>query len=107
MGYREDIRAAVRRIPSGKVATYGDVARAAGHPGTARRVARALQGAEAARIPWQRVVGAGGRILLAGEAGLHQRLLLEMEGVVFSGGCVRLEKCRMRPRALRRTEDKE
>lgn len=107
MGYREDIRSAVRRIPRGKVATYGDIARAAGHPGTARRVAAALQGAESAGIPWQRVVGAGGRILLPGEAGLHQRLLLEMEGVAFSGGRVRMEKCRVRMRALHRAEEKE
>lgn len=107
MGYREDIRAAVRRIPRGKVATYGDVARAAGYPGTARRVAGALQGAESAGIPWQRVVGAGGRIVLPGEAGLHQRLLLEMEGVAFSGGHVRMEKCHMRLRALRGTEEME
>lgn len=107
MGYRDDIRSAVRRIPRGKVATYGDVARAAGHPGTARRVAGALQGAESAGIPWQRVVGAGGRILLTGEAGLHQRLLLEMEGVVFAGGRVRMEKCRVCMRASHRAVEKE
>ena len=77
----------VSRIPRGKVATYGDVARAAGHPGTARQVAWALRDAGAARIPWQRVLGSGGKILLPGEAGLHQKLLLEIEGVQFSGNC--------------------
>jgi methylated-DNA-protein-cysteine methyltransferase-like protein len=94
--YYEDIQAVVHLIPRGKVATYGEVARAAGHPGTARQVAWALQGASAKGIPWQRVVGAGGRILLPGEARLHQRLLLEMEGVVFSGDRIRMDKCGFR-----------
>jgi methylated-DNA-protein-cysteine methyltransferase-like protein len=96
VSYYEDIQAAVRRVPRGKVATYGEVARAAGHPGTARQVAWALQSASAKGIPWQRVVGAGGRILLRGEARLHQRLLLEMEGVVFAGDRIRMDKCEFR-----------
>ena len=75
---------AVRRIPKGKVATYGDVARAAGFPGAARQVAWALHGSGGG-VPWQRVVGAGGRILLPGEAGMEQRLRLEHEGVKFRG----------------------
>jgi len=73
----------VRRIPRGKVATYGDVAYAAGFPGAARQVAWALHSSSG--LPWQRVVGAGGRILLTGEAGLEQRLRLENEGVSFVG----------------------
>ncbi|PYV08797.1 MAG: cysteine methyltransferase [Acidobacteria bacterium] len=84
MGYFEDIRRAVRRIPRGRVATYGDVARAAGHPGTARQVAWALR-ASGRGLPWQRVLGSGGRILLPGAAGLEQRTLLEVEGVRFNG----------------------
>jgi len=58
----------VRRIPRGKVATYGDVAYAAGFPGAARQVAWALHASSG--LPWQRVVGAGGTILLAGEAAM-------------------------------------
>src|SRR5512136_1349378 len=85
MGYFEEIRRIVLRIPRGRVATYGEVARAAGFPGTARQVAWALRGSGAEGLPWQRVVGQGGRILLPGEAGLHQRLRLEMEGVGFVG----------------------
>lgn len=73
----------VRRIPRGKVATYGDVAYAAGFPGAARQVAWALHGSS--HLPWQRVVGAGGEILLAGEAGMEQRFRLESEGVRFVG----------------------
>ncbi|MGH9524068.1 MAG: MGMT family protein [Terriglobales bacterium] len=73
----------VRRIPKGKVATYGDVAYAAGFPGSARQVAWALH--QSRGVPWQRVVGAGGKILLGGEAGFEQRICLEAEGVVFRG----------------------
>lgn len=92
-GYFENIQAVVRRIPRGRASTYGEVARAAGYPGAARQVAWALQSASAAGIPWQRVVGAGGRILLPGESGLHQRFLLEMEGVAFSGGRIQMNRC--------------
>ena len=93
MGYFQDVQKTVRRIPRGKVASYGQVATAAGHPGTARQVAWALRGSAAEGIPWQRVVGSGGRILLPGEAGLHQRLLLELEGVQFRGARVDTARC--------------
>ena len=77
------IRATIAKIPRGKVATYGGVARAAGFPGAARQVVWALQGATA--LPWHRVLGSGGRIRLPGSAGQEQRLRLELEGVKFSG----------------------
>src|SRR5205809_4881733 len=76
------MRATVRRIPRGKVATYGDVAKAAGFPGAARQVVWALYHA-GGTLPWHRVVGAGGRIRLPGEAGLEQRTRLASEGVRF------------------------
>jgi methylated-DNA-protein-cysteine methyltransferase related protein len=88
MGYFEDVQKFVRLIPRGKVATYGAVARAAGYPRTARQVAWALRGATALGLPWQRVLGSGGKILLRGQPGLHQRMLLELEGVCFKGGRV-------------------
>src|SRR5207247_1994461 len=78
------MRETVRRIPRGKVATYGDVAKAAGFPGSARQVVWALHNA-GATLPWHRVVGAGGRIRLPGEAGLEQRVRLASEGVKFQG----------------------
>jgi methylated-DNA-protein-cysteine methyltransferase related protein len=87
-GYFLRVRAAVRRIPKGKVATYGQVAEAAGFPGTARQVAWALRNASG--LPWHRVVGAGGKILLAGEPGAEQRMRLAAEGVGFHGDRVRL-----------------
>lgn len=80
----EEIRRAIRSIPKGKVATYGQVAAAAGYPLYHRLVARILHNAGDA-LPWQRVVGAGGAIKLHLDAGLEQRLRLEMEGVTFRG----------------------
>src|SRR6266545_3487279 len=79
------LRATVRKIPRGKVASYGAVARAAGYAGAARQVAWALH-ASSAGLPWHRVVGAGGRILLPAERGMEQRIRLEQEGVLFRGG---------------------
>ena len=72
------------------MATYGDVARAAGFPGRARQVVWALRGARG--LPWHRVVGAGGKIMLPGENGLEQRLRLETERVAFRNGKVWMEK---------------
>ena len=50
----------------------------------------ALRGARG--LPWHRVVGAGGKIMLPGENGLEQRLRLETEGVAFRSGRVWMEK---------------
>jgi methylated-DNA-protein-cysteine methyltransferase-like protein len=74
----------VRRVPRGKVATYGDIAYAAGYPGAARQVAWALHG-QSAGLAWHRIIGAGGRILLTGEQGFEQRMNLQAEGVSFLG----------------------
>lgn len=84
------IRRTIRKIPRGRVATYGQVARAAGFPGAARQVVWALHSSRG--LPWQRVVGARGRILLQGESALEQHLRLENEGVTFAGGRVRMER---------------
>ena len=78
----QQIRATIRKIPRGKVATYGDVAKAAGFAGRARQVVWALHHA-GATLPWHRVVGAGGCIRLPGESGLEQRTRLASEGVKF------------------------
>jgi len=80
----EAFRNVIRSIPKGKVATYGQVAAAAGYPLYHRHVAQLLQ-RSGGRLPWQRVVGAGGEIKLKYEAGLEQRTRLEMEGVRFRG----------------------
>ena len=91
------IRDTIRKIPKCKVATYGEVAKAAGFPGCARQVVWALRNARG--IPWHRVLGAGGKILLPGESGLEQRLRLETEGVTFRGGRVWMEKHQYKFRA--------
>jgi len=78
-------RRAIRQIPRGKVATYGQVAAAAGYPMYHRHVAQLLRASPTGSLPWQRVIGAGGAIKLQGEAGLEQRMRLEMEGVRFRG----------------------
>jgi methylated-DNA-protein-cysteine methyltransferase related protein len=80
---RMSIEAAIRRIPRGKVSTYGAVARAAGFPGTARFVARVLH--RGFGLPWQRVLGAGGEIKLRGDSAIEQRFRLGAEGVRFRG----------------------
>jgi len=97
------IREAILKIPRGKVATYGAVARAAGFPGAARQVVWALR--QSHGLPWHRVLAAGGRIALPGEAGFEQRLRLEAEGVQFSGSRVRMAEHEFQF-ALRRKNDR-
>jgi methylated-DNA-protein-cysteine methyltransferase related protein len=82
----------VRRVPRGRVVTYGQVALLLGVPRGARAVGWALRGLNAKRekkVPWHRVVGSGGRISLReGQGGLVQRRLLRAEGVRFVAGHV-------------------
>jgi methylated-DNA-protein-cysteine methyltransferase related protein len=83
MALEAQILRAIREIPRGKVSTYGAVARAAGFPGAARRVAWTLH--RSFGLPWHRVLGAGGTIRLRGDGAVEQRLRLEAEGVAFRG----------------------
>ena len=87
---RARIEATIRRIPRGKVSTYGAVAKAAGFPGAARQVVAALRGAVG--LPWQRVLGAGGAIKLRGDYAFEQRFRLEAEGVMFRGRRVDMKR---------------
>ena len=83
----ERIWAVVRRIPAGRVATYGQVARVAGLGGAARLVGYALHALpeRGHRVPWQRVLNSQGRISPRAFAGAEQiqKRLLEREGVRF------------------------
>jgi methylated-DNA-protein-cysteine methyltransferase-like protein len=81
---------AIRKIPRGRVSTYGAVARAAGYPGAARRVAWTLH--RSFGLPWQRVLGSGGEIKLRGDSAIEQLLRLEAEGVVFRGRRVDMKR---------------
>jgi methylated-DNA-protein-cysteine methyltransferase related protein len=91
----EAFRKAIRQIPRGKVATYAQVAAAAGYPLYHRHVAQLLH-RSGNSLPWQRVVGSGGAIKLKYEAGLEQRTRLEMEGVQFRGKRVDLAQYQYR-----------
>ncbi len=80
------IHAVVRRIPKGRVATYGQVAALAGMAGHARQVGYALHALDYEdAVPWQRVVNARGEVSPRSEPGWEQiqRQLLEQEGVHF------------------------
>lgn len=83
----------VRRIPKGRVCSYGEVARLAGLPRRARLVGTILK-TTTARVPWQRVVNAQGRIVFPIGSGAHrrQRTLLEREGVQFTGERIDLNR---------------
>ncbi len=88
-GFFAQVYAAVRSIPRGRVATYGQIAALLGTPRGARAVGwalRALDPRTAARVPWHRVVGAGGRISYrSGPGPSLQRRRLRAEGVRFRG----------------------
>ena len=76
----------VRRIPRGRVASYGQVADLAGLKGHARLAGYALHASTAGALPWHRVVNAAGRLSLARTdlaSGITQRMRLEQEGVRF------------------------
>ena len=93
------VYALVRRVPRGRVVTYGQVAAILGHLRAARAVGTALSNLPPALVrlvPWQRVINAAGGISFRGDAYRpdHQRELLELEGVPMRGGRVDLARYR-------------
>ena len=76
---------AVRRIPAGRVATYGDVAELAGRPGAARAVGNIMRDCRARDVPCHRVVASAGRLGGFGGATSLKRSLLHAEGIVVRG----------------------
>ena len=80
---RRRIADAIRRLPRGRVSTYGAVAQAAGYPRAARQTVAVLR--TSFGLPWHRVLGANGEIKLQGDNAIEQRLRLESEGVRFRG----------------------
>ena len=79
--FRRRVLAAVRRIPAGRVSTYGDIAHLAGRPRAARAVGNIMKGCGDPGTPCHRVIGAGGA--LGGYGGNLQlkRELLRREGL--------------------------
>ena len=76
----------VKKIPRGRVTTYGELAKRLRIRGGARVVGYAMAGCPGGRgIPWHRVVGAGGRLIIREPYGSLQRRLLESEGVKIEG----------------------
>jgi methylated-DNA-protein-cysteine methyltransferase-like protein len=78
----EPVYKLVQQIPRGRVLTYGALAKALRLPGGARTAGRAISATPSGRgIPWHRVIGANGRILIRGPHAMLQKRLLESEGV--------------------------
>jgi len=83
------VRGVVRRIPHGRVATYGDVAAAAGRPRAHRAVGNIMRETRDASVPCHRVIAAGGKLGGYGRDLFAKRALLLDEGVIVFGGRVR------------------
>jgi methylated-DNA-protein-cysteine methyltransferase-like protein len=106
-GLRQRVNALVRRVPRGRVVTYGQVAALVGAPRAARAVGQAMRVCPAS-VPWHRVVNGRGTVSRRGDGSgaLSQRLLLEGEGVRFVRGRIDLGRfgwsTRMRSGTTRR-----
>ncbi len=87
--FRQRVLAAVRRMPGGRVATYGDVAAAAGAPRAARAVGNIMKGCREPGVPAHRVIAAGGRLGGYGGSEALKRALLVAEGVIVTRARVR------------------
>lgn len=85
MSFKEQVIRKIKEVPSGKVATYGQIAALAGSPRAALMVGRILhQSSESEQLPWQRVINSAGRISIVNlsyPADL-QAQLLQGEGVI-------------------------
>ncbi len=91
----------IRRIPRGKVASYGQVAAIAGEPRAARQVVRVLHALSAKyRLPWHRVINKQGKISLPKGGGYElQMSLLKKEGIRFGiGDLIDLNRFGWKPR---------
>ena len=104
----KQVYAVVRTIPRGKVLTYGQIAALLGSPYMARQVGWAMHGCPKG-LPWQRVVGAGGKILVnslsAGGGALLQRRLLELEGVHFAGHRINMAAHQFIPSGMKQMKE--
>ena len=119
MRFKAAVLSQVRRIPRGRVATYGQIAALVGKPRSARAVGQVMSRADG--VPWHRVVNAQGGISRRSRMTgmMTQRIRLEQEGIVFRRGRVVMSRFRWQngaavrqaatvgPRRLRRGFDPE
>ena len=94
LSLKEIIWQLVAAIPKGKIATYGQIAKAAGYPGHARYVGTTLKNLpKDTKLPWHRVINAQGRLSfpIDSQAYLKQKSRLEAEGVTFINGKICLK----------------
>jgi O-6-methylguanine DNA methyltransferase len=87
--FKARVLAVVRRIPPGRVASYGEVAALAGKPRAARAVGNIMRECRRVDVPCHRVIAAGGRLGGYGDSEVLKRSLLIAEGVIISGSRVR------------------
>lgn len=89
----------IHQIPSGKVSTYGDIAKMAGYPGYARHVGKALSNLPRdSKLPWYRVINSAGKISLKGDSFDRQAEHLKKNGIdVSDTGRVNLKKYKWQP----------
>ncbi|WP_251358139.1 MGMT family protein [Kangiella sp. TOML190] len=93
--FRQQVYLCVAQIPAGKVASYGQIARLAGFPRHARHVSKALGAADKSlQLPWQRVIGANGRIAFKADSDHYARqaALLKKEGVKIINGKINMQQ---------------
>lgn len=90
----EKILAAIRAVPRGQIAGYGEIARRAGLPGRARMVARILSENDDRKLPWHRILRSDGRIAFPEDSPqfAEQSQRLRAEGVVVVKGRVKGQK---------------
>ena len=96
--FERRVLSAVRRIPPGRVATYGDIAALAGKPRASRAVGNIMRRSREPGMPYHRVIGAGGAIGGYGGSVQVKRELLRAEGIEVGIGRIRgFERLRWRP----------
>jgi methylated-DNA-protein-cysteine methyltransferase related protein len=103
----EPVYALVKKIPRGRVTTYGELARALRLPGGARAVGYAMAACPNGRgIPWHRVIGAGGKVRMPEPYASLQRRLLGAEKVEMDVSRVDLKRFGWSPAKTKRSRPK-
>lgn len=96
----QQVRKIIKKVPKGKVATYGQIAALSGNPRNARMIAGILHRySEKENLPWHRIINSQGKISLGLNDGYKiQKSLLESEGIVFKDKKIDLNKFQWSPR---------